>query len=66
MPRTTASWRWPSVAASFLNGSNRQRLVQLSQALRSSAACSGLLCASGPVQRRFNACPAPIQRPFSG
>ena len=52
MPRTTASNRSLSVAASFLNGSSRQRRAQLSQALRSDAACSMLLCA---VARAYTA-----------
>ena len=37
---------------SFLNGSSRQRRAQLSQALRSDAACSMLLCA---VARAYTA-----------
>jgi hypothetical protein len=44
MPRTTASNRSLMVVASFLNGSSRQRRAQLSQARRSTLACSALLC----------------------
>ncbi len=60
MPRTTASNRSLSVAASFLNGSSRQRRAQLSQALRSDAACSMLLCA---VARAYTVAQRHLQPP---
>jgi hypothetical protein len=56
-----ASNRSLSVAASFLNGSSRQRRAQLSQALRSDAACSMLLCAV--AARRPRAAPSSAATP---
>src|SRR5450759_4341874 len=44
IPRTTPSMRCFKVAASFLNGSSRQRVAQLSQLDNSALACASLLC----------------------